>query len=68
MSEMAENVDVDKLNAYLAAACNDPEVMERLDDFVIEFEANEGDDKNAQMAYTIGSLYEVGALETEEEK
>ena len=42
--------------------------MERLDDFAIEFEANEGDDKNAQMAYTIGSLYEVGALETEEGK
>ena len=68
MSEMAENVDVDKLNAYLAAACNDPEVMERLDDFAIEFEVNGGDDKNAQVAYTVGALYEIGALEVEDEQ
>ena len=68
MSKMAENVDVDKLNAYLAAACNEPEVMERLDDFAIEFEAIGGDDKNAQTAYTVGALYEIGALEVEDEQ
>ena len=67
IAQMAQDIDVDKLNAYLDAAIATG-ADKRAEDFAIEFEANGGDDKNAQMAYTIGTLYEVGALETEEGK
>ena len=67
VAQMAQDIDIDKLNAYLDAAIATG-AYKRAEDFAIEFEASGGDDKNAQMAYTIGTLYEVGALEAEEEK
>ena len=67
MAQMAQDIDIDKLNAYLDAAIATG-ADKRADDFAIEFEAIGGDDKNAQTAYTVGTLYEIGALEVEDEQ